>query len=745
MFKKLAALASRRSRLLLGISLLFCVVAGGIGATVSTKLSTGGYDVPGSESAQASSVLNKDFGAGEPNLVALVGTPHGADDADTAAKGARLTAELAAQPGVQGAASYWSLDRAPSLRAANGRSALVLVSLKGNEDQDNKTLEKLLPRYSAGYRGLTVRFGGQAEAYHELNDQSQKDLLLAESIVTPITLILLILVFRGAIAAMLPLALGIVAIIGALAVLRVLVAFTDVSVFAMNLTTALGLGLGIDYSLFVLTRYREELADGAAVHDAIATSLRTAGRTVLFSAVTVALSLSALLLFPMYFLRSFAYAGIAVVAFAALSTLVVLPALLVVIGSRIDRWALRPRPPKPLAQGFWYRLAQAVMRRPVPAGVAVVALLLVLGAPFLGIRFSLADARELPADKQAHQVQTTLINDYPARETDPILVVADGIGAPRPADQRIGQYAGQLSRLPGVARVDALTGSYARGRQVTAAGKVSQRFAGRSGTWFSVVPSVAPYSNAGQDLVREVRAGRSPWPVKVGGSAASFRDTMNSLSRRLPYSLAIIVVSTFALLFLLTGSVLMPLKALVLNMFSLTATFGAIAWVFQEGHLSSLLGHFTVTGAIVVTIPIMMFCVAFGLSMDYEVFLLSRIKEEYETTGDNTLAVARGLGRTGRLITAAALLIAVVMLSFLLSGITFMKLLGLGLALAVMMDATLVRGILVPAFMRLAGRANWWAPAPLARLHARIGLREGEAPVTAIARGPADSDAGSPR
>lgn len=527
------------------------------------------------------------------------------------------------------------------------------------------------------------------------------------------------------IAALLPLALGVVAVMGTLAVLRVLVTVTDVSVFAMNITTALGLGLGIDYALFVVSRFREELRKGAAVDEAITTTLRTAGRTVLFSALTVALSLSALLIFPMYFLRSFAYAGIAVVAFAALAALVVLPALLAVLGHRVNKWSFGRHREKDVESGFWHRLSTLVMRRPIPLATAVVALMVLLLTPFLGVRFGLSDERALPKDAQAHEVGDILTEDYPARAMSPLLVLADA-GDPRSRTNEIADYSGQLSKLPDVARVDGLAGSYTDGRQVAGPGRLYQQFAGDDNTWLLIVPEVDPYSDAGQDLVTEVREMAAPFPVKVGGTAASFKDTMSSLGDRLPYGLLIIAASIFVLLFLLSGSVLMPLKALVLNLFSLTATFGSIVWVFQDGHLKWLVGDFTATGSTVATNPIMMFCVAFGLSMDYEVFLLSRIKEEYDRTGDNTLSVARGLERTGGIVTAAALLMALVFLSFLVSGITHMKMLGFGLALAVLMDATLVRGVLVPAFMRLAGRYNWWAPAPLARLHARIGLRESD-------------------
>ncbi|MEV6124949.1 MMPL family transporter [Streptomyces sp. NPDC052077] len=757
MLEKLAALAAGRRKLVLVLTLLFCVVGGALGGGVNDKLSAGGYEVPDSASSAAQKALSKEFRAGSPNLVILVETPDGVDDPGTTRAGLELTRALADEPGVSQALSYWTQDRAPLLHSEKGDSALVMAHLTGDEDEVAEHLKKLLPHYQDGYQGLDLKFGGLAEANRELTEQTQKDLALAEAVVLPLTLILLVFVFRGVIAALLPLALGVVAVMGALAVLRVLVVFTDVSVFAMNISTALGLGLGIDYALFVVSRFREELRKGATVEQAVGITLRTAGRTVLFSALTVGLSLSALLIFPMYFLRSFAYAGIAVVAFAVVAALVVLPALLAVLGHRVNKWSFGRHREKPADTGFWHRLSLLVMRRPLPLATGVVVLMALLLTPFLGVRFGLSDERALPQHAQAHEVGTRIAEDYPARAMSPLLVVADGTGDPRSRTTDIAEYSQRLSELPDVARVDGLAGSYTDGQRVAEPGRLYEQFAGENGTWLMVVPEVDPYTDEGQDLVTEVREMSAPFPVQVGGTAASFKDTMASLGDRLPYGLLIIAASIFVLLFLLSGSVLMPVKALVLNLFSLTATFGSMVWVFQDGHLKWLVGDFTTTGMTVATNPIMMFCVAFGLSMDYEVFLLSRIKEEYDRTGDNRLSVARGLERTGGIVTAAALLMALVFLSFLLSGITHMKMLGFGLALAVLMDATLVRGILVPAFMRMAGRFNWWAPAPLARLHRRIGLRDGDddpapaagpaapaeaAPAASAAPGPSDPSAG---
>ncbi|HEX8132424.1 MAG TPA: MMPL family transporter, partial [Actinomycetes bacterium] len=479
-------------------------------------------------------------------------------------------------------------------------------------------------------------------------------------------------------------------------------------------------------------RYREELRAGREPADALLATMTTAGRTVLFSAATVAVSLLALLVFPLYFLRSFGYAGIAVVALAALGALVVLPALLAVLGRRVDRLRLplgRQRATSASAGGggFWHRLATGVMRRPLPIATGVVAFLLLLGTPFLGVRFGLPDDRVLPAGAGSRQVADALRTGFAADDASALAVVATGTGDPAAHRQDIDGYATALSRLDDVSRVDALTGSYADGRRLRGPTPASRRFAAPDGTWLSVVPSVGSSSARGEELVARVRALPAPFGAQVTGPAAQLVDTKAALASHLPAAAAIIATVTFVLLFLMTGSVVIPLKALVLNLLSLTAVYGAMVFVFQEGHLADVLG-FTATGTIDTSMPVLMFCIAFGLSMDYEVFLLSRIKEEHDRTGDTVAAVAVGLERSGRIVTAAAALLAIVFAAFATSQVSFLQLFGVGTALAVVVDATLIRALLVPAFMRLAGRANWWAPAPLRWLHRRVGLREGTRP-----------------
>jgi RND superfamily putative drug exporter len=449
--------------------------------------------------------------------------------------------------------------------------------------------------------------------------------------------------------------------------------------------------------------------------------VETAGRTVAISALTVAVSLSALLIFPLYFLRSFAYAGVAVVLVAAVASVVSLPALLAVLGHRVDKFQILKRRAPETGTGFWHRVALFVMRRPVGIAGAVIALLLVLGAPFLGVSFGTPDDRSLPPDAATRQVSDQLRQDFDSNESDAFGVVLDG----RVSTADVESYATAVSAVTGVARVDAATGSYINGTRVLGpGGPASDRFtATDAGTWISVVPSVEPVSKAGERLTKDLRALDAPVPALVGGNAAELVDSKSAMFGRMPLAGLIIALTTFVLLFLSFGSIVVPLKAIVLNLLSLSATFGAMVWVFQRGHGADFL-NFTPTGTLDTTTPILMFCVAFGLSMDYEVFLLSRIKEEHDRSGDNTASVAMGLERTGRIVTAAAALLAVTFLGMATSSITFIKLFGLGLALAVVMDATVIRATLVPAFMRLAGEANWWAPAPLRRIYERFGLHE---------------------
>ena len=693
---------------MLSFTVLFMVVAAVLGTRAFGVLEGGGFEDPASESEQASEALGRDFQTSEPDLVLVATAADGdVDSPAVQAAGAELAERVSAVDGVTEVSSYWSLGSPPPLRNADGGAALVLVRIDDDEAPAEEIVADVRDAVEGdAIAGLDVGVGGSEAVFADVTETIEGDLGRAEGIAIPITLLLLVLVFGGLLAASLPLFVGVLAVLGTFLSLYVMGSLTDVSIYAINLTTALGLGLAIDYSLFIISRYREELRNGRTVEQAVVRTVETAGRTIAISALTVAVSLSALLVFPQYFLRSFAYAGIAVVLLAMVASIVALPSLLAVVGHRIDSLRVfRRRSAKREEDGFWYRMATRVMRRPIPVALGVVAVLLLLGAPFLRVQFGTPDDRVLPESAPSREVSETLRSEFEGNESESFPVVVQGIEGDVEAE--LSSLAAQVSTLDGVARVDTN--------------------AGDGSGWLSVVPNIAMASAQGEDLVHEIRdlGNDTNADVLVGGQAAQLVDTKASIADRLPLAIGIIVIATFVLLFLLSGSVLVPIKALVLNLLSLTATFGAMVWIFQDGNLSGLLG-FTATGAIDTSMPILMFCIAFGLSMDYEVFLLSRIKEEHDRTGDNDHAVALGLERTGRIVTAAALLLSVTFFAFGTSGVSFIKMFGIGLGIAVLMDAFVIRGTLVPAFMKLAGEGNWWAPGPLRRFHARYGLREGE-------------------
>src|SRR5918994_5422977 len=728
MFARLSRFTVRHRKAVLVGTALFFVVAGVLGGDVASRLSSGGFEDPSSESSRPGDAIERKFGEQQPDLVLLVTAKDGTvDDPEVAAAGTALTARFGSERGVARAISYWDLGSPPPLRSADGRQALVVAALRGDEDAVHDTAEELSPRYSGSRGPITVGVGGFAEVFRQVNTQVEEDLLRGELLAFPIVLLLTVLVFGSVIAAGLPLVVGVLAIVGTFLVLLVLSSLTQVSIFSLNLTTGLGLGLAIDYSLFVVSRFREELRAGRDPHNAVVRTVQTAGKTVAFSALTVAISLAALLVFPLAFLRSFAYAGIGVSLLAGAVAVVCLPALLAVLGHRVDSLRLWRREPKPVGEGVWHRIAMVVMRRPVPIAIVVVVVLLALGIPFLRIQFGLPDDRVLPPDLSSRQVQDDIRERFSSDEGGALQVVATGITNPVDRAGEVDRYAIVLSRLPGAARVDAFTGSYIDGQLVAQPGPLSARFQTEDATWLSVVPSVEPYSDAGERLANAVRDTRAPFPVLVTGPSAELVDSNESIFARLPIALGLVALATFVLLFLMFGSILVPIKALILNVLSLSAVFGALVWIFQDGDLSGVL-DFTATGTLPASTPLLLFCIAFGLSMDYEVFLLSRIKEEHDRTGDNTASVAIGLERTGRIVTAAAVLISVVFLAFATSRVSFIKIFGIGLLIAGLMDAFVIRATLVPAFMRIAGEANWWAPKWMRRIHDRIGISESEGP-----------------
>lgn len=564
---------------------------------------------------------------------------------------------------------------------------------------------------------MRVSASGAAAVMDETERLSEEGMRFAEFVAVPLVLLILLWVLGSVTAALLPVVVGVVAVAATTAVLRLLSTVTEVSLFALNITTALGFGLAVDFSLLLVSRYREELAGGSGADRALRRTLRGAGRTVVFSAATIAASLCALLLFPLPLLRSLAYGGATVVCASAAGALTVLPALLILLGDRLDRWdvfaGLR-RPHHTVSSGAWFRLARTVMRRPVLVTVGALALLVLLAAPVTHVRFGMYDDRILPPSSPVAETSQRLRADFGSEWVDAASVVLPAPAAGRPGavpDPVLDAYARRLALMPGVRRVDARTGTYRDGRRSAAPDASSARFAGPGGTWLSVIPEgTDPLSPHGSRLAAGLRAVPAPGPVLVGGPGTRLADTEQVLAGRLPLVVGVTVLAAFALLLAFTRSVLIPVKALLLNALGLAATSGVLVAVFQQGHLAPLLGDVTAGGITDVVVPSLMFCVTFGLSMDYEVFLLSRIVEEHRRGSDTATAVAIGLQRTGRLFTSAALVFATVTAALALSSLVLLKLIGVGLAFAVLLDCTVIRALLVPAVMRLAGRANWWMP-----------------------------------
>ncbi|TDU02639.1 RND superfamily putative drug exporter [Streptomyces sp. 846.5] len=731
---RLARLAHRRARLLLVLSVVALVAAAALGVGAFGKLQNGGFDDPASPSSRAAQLLDSRFG-GTTDLVLLVRASGGGsiDTPADAAAGRALTADLRAEPGLTHLASYWDSGAATAttsaLRGDDGAEALIVAHVDGTEQQASKTAKALISRYTGDHDGLTVQAGGRRGVNNDVSGQVTKDLALAEGIAVPVTLLLLVLAFGSLVAALLPLVIGVIAILGTFAELDLLGSVTSVSVFAINLTTALGLGLGIDYALLLVSRFREELAAGRETSEALVATVRTAGRTILFSAATVATALAALLLFPPFFLRSFAYAGIGVVAIAALAALIVVPALLAVLGPRVNAGRLPwPRSTPGAASPRWGRLAAAVMRRPARWALPVLAVLLLGAAPLLGVGFGTPDQRVLPTSAPSRQVADALAAHFPGNDTTALQVVTDG-----PVDAaHLDAYALTLSRLPGVGSVTSSAGIFHDGVPLT--GRAAPAGYGTpTAQRLTLATTDDPHSSAAQNLVDAVRAVPAPAAgvrAYVGGDAAVLVDAKHTIGSRLPYAVGLVAATTFLLLFLFTGSVLQPLRALLLNAISLSAALGAMVWIFQDGHLAGLLG-FTAQ-PMDTSMTVLMFCVAFGLSMDYEVFVTSRIKEMHDAGAGPGEAVTEGLSRTGRIVSTAAGLLAVSFFAFGTSSISFLQMFGIGTGLAILLDAVLVRGVLVPAVLRLLGDTAWYAPGPLRRLHNRIGLAE-------AADGPGDS------
>ncbi len=702
MLSALARLATRRSRTVIVGAIVASIAAAAFGAGVAGRLQPYGADDPATESVQADDRL-QDAGFRDLGVIALVS---GMDV--TSAEGRQRVSELAGRisgdPAVGRISDYYNTG-SRAFVSRDGRSTYLAVALKPTGDKERSDAAKRLEDRLEGTPGVTL--GGPDLASEQVNKQVESDLHRAELLAFPLLFLLSLLFFRSLVAALLPPLIGGLAIVGTFLMLRVASEFTSMSIFALNLVTGLGLGLAIDYSLFMVSRYREEIARTGPGFEAMRRTMATAGRTILFSSLTVAAALASLLIFPQRFLYSMGVAGSLVALIAAGLALVVLPAILAALGTRVNSLAPRflqrraERDAQPMESGFWYRLSRVVMRRPAPIATASAALLIALGIPFLQIKFTRVDATVLPASASARQVDTALKTQFPPHRDSAIQLAVEGAGP-----GQLAQLSREVKRVPGVAAVN---------RPVRLAGGVSE---------VDVISRYDPLSDRSKDVVNAIRGlptgGAS---VKVTGFTAHFIDLQSSLVDHLPAALAIVALATFVVLFLFTGSVVLPLKALLMNVLSLSAVFGILVLIFQDGRLEGLLGY-TSQGALESTQPLLLFAVAFGLSTDYGVFLLSRIKEARDAGAGDSEAVAVGLERTGRIVTAAALLFSIAIGAFVTSGIVFIKELGLGTALAVLIDASIVRALLVPSLMELLGRWNWWAPRPLRRLHARIGLSE---------------------
>jgi putative drug exporter of the RND superfamily len=747
--ENVARLAIRAPRRIIAIALLVMVGTAVFGIPVANSLSAGGFADPTADSAHAAQLLASKFDQGDMQLLITVSSNSGVQTGAARAVGTDIVAGLHSSPYVAQVISPWTAppSAAKSLITTNGDTGLIVVGVRGDQNDAQQHAETLSKKLVQDRDGVTVRAGGDAIAATQINLQTQKDLRLMESIAIPLSFLVLVWVFGGLLAAALPLVVGGFAIFGSMAVLRAITYATDISIFTLNLSVAMGLALAIDYTLLILSRFRDELATGAGRDEALKRTMATAGRTVLFSSLTVALAMSVMVLFPMYFLKSFAYAGVAVVALAATAAIVVTPAAIALLGPRLDSLDIhklvrtllrRPEPvSRPVQQTFFYRLAKFVMSHAIPILLAVVALLVALGLPFSTAKWGLPDDRVLPTSASAYQIGDQLRTDFVDNlATNVTIVIPDANGI---STAEMDRYATQLSQVPSVSSVSAPDGSFVGGSLV---GPPSTATAVRDGSAFLTVTTAAPlYSQASETQLDRLQAVRGPAGrhALLTGTAPINRDTSHAVLSRLPIVLTVIAAITFVLMLLITGSVILPLKTLVLNGLSLTATFGALVWIFQDGHLGAL--GTTATGTLVVTMPALLFCIGFGLSMDYEVFMVSRIHEYWlasnRTAAANDESVALGVAHTGRVITAAALIMSISFAAMIAAKVSFMRMFGLGLTLAVLGDATLVRMLLVPAFMHVMGRLNWWAPKPPARLYQRFPMREPASPSTAPDAAPA--------
>lgn len=682
MFERLAHFLLARRKAALALSLIALIVLGSVGTLLFNRMQTGGYSDPGSDSARVWTVLQDDFKMKTASVVLIVDSKSGnaVNNADAAA-----AVELAVKssPGVDHTVSFWSSGNRPEFLSKDGKAGYLFVYLKDSQSTD-ETSAALQNKFDGDLGNLHIYATGFGVFSSSVNNQVKSDLAKSESIAIPISMLLLIIVFGSLVASGMPMLVGLFAIMGAFFGVWFISLFSDVSIFALNLITGLGLGLGIDYALLMVNRFREELHAGKSVEESVVRTVATAGRTIFFSGLTVAVTLGSLLVFPQYFLKSFAYAALTVVVMAVVATLIPLPAMLAILGNRIDKGVVRKSSITPKEDGAWSRIARGVMHRPVRVAVVTLLFLGVLILPLKGVLFSQVDERVLPASNKAAIAAQVQQERFAGAVANPIHFLI-------PQGAMSDQYLAAIAKTPHIVSVtpSAQTDKYA---QVQA------------------VSDIPPRTPEGENQIQQLRAISAPAGTLIGGVAADYADSQGGIKQKLPIVVLWIIITVLLLLFAFTGSIILPFKAIVLNFLSLGATIGAMKWVFVDGHLGWLVGSFTNTGTLDTSMLVLVAVTAFGLSMDYEVFLLSRIKEEHDAGKGTIDSVAIGLQRSARIITAAAALLAIVFASFVLSGVTSIKMLGFGIALAILLDATLIRALLVPALMRLFGERNWWAP-----------------------------------
>jgi len=695
MFEKLGHLVVRRRKAMVVLFVISVLTAGTVGTMVFSRLDSGGYSNPNSDSYQVYNYLNKNLKIADPNVVVVVDSGNTAiTDPAIAAKAQELEAQMAKAPGVTKVVSYWSTGGEKTLAAADNKAAYILVYGGGEAfTPESQEMGDYFQKNFDGKRdGLTIYSGGVGVVGNAINKKIADDLKIAEAISIPLTFILLVLVFGAMAASAMPLIVGVSAILGAFFLLYLISLVTSVSVYSLNLTTGLGLGLGIDYALLIVNRFREELHRGKSVEDSIVATMASAGKTVFYSGLTVLVTLLSLTFFPLPFLKSFGYAGVSVVAIAVAGALFGLPPILAMLGKKVNKGVVRKSAIEHKDEGRWAQTARLVMKRPVAVVLLSLIILGILAAPIKDIAFSQGDARILPASNPAAIATAIQESRFESNIATIDIIVLDGANK----ENEISSFINEVKKVSGIVSVTApkIIGNDV---QITA------------------YESMLPRSPEAQQLIHNLRDLPAPTGTLIGGVAADYTDTQDGIAEKLPLALGWIAISVFILLFVFTGSIILPIKAVLLNVMSLAATMGALTWIFIGGHLQWLVGSFTVTGSLDTTIVILIFVVVFGLSMDYELFLLSRIREEHLLGKSNIESVATGLQRSARIITAAAVILAVVFAAFVTSGVTSIKMMGFGVAFAVVLDATLIRALLVPALMRLMGERNWWAPKAMQR------------------------------